>query len=368
MSEAQHPSVTYVELVGTTPDCRVCLRVKRNDGTTTEQVVDAADLTTGARIEQALGPVDELVLTLVNEAILPELPSRLFGSLPADILDRLTFRDPEFVIPDILPEGLAVFAGRPKIGKSWAMGEALKIARRKSVLYLALEDPPRRLQSRVRTIVGDRDAIPPLLEFRTAWPTLDKGGIDQLAEWLTAHPIASLVVIDTIGRVRPLRKMSEDQYLGDVGVWGPLQELASSFPGVAIVAVHHQRKGEAEDIVDTVLGSQGVAGTVDTVLVLKKSRSQADGELFVVGRDVEDTERALRFDKGKWTDLGSAADYRGSKERRELLDLIAMAGPVTRRQIVSLTGKNYDAVKKLVQRALWDGVVKEIAGGKVDKR
>ena len=64
---------------------------------------------------------------------------------------------------------------------------------------------------------------------------------------------------------------------GDYGVWGGLQALTIHHSGVAIVGIHHQRKGAAEDVLDTVLGSQSVTGVADTILVLKKSRGQGTG-------------------------------------------------------------------------------------------
>lgn len=95
---------------------------------------------------------------------------------------------------------------------------------------------------------------------------------------------------------------------GDYGVWGGLQALTIHHSGVVIVGIHHQRKGAAEDVLDTVLGSQSVTGVADTILVLKKSRGQTDGELYVTGRDVNERERGLKFDNGTWTDVGDAVD------------------------------------------------------------
>jgi RecA-family ATPase len=40
-------------------------------------------------------------------------------------LQHKTFEPMRWIVPDILPEGLSMLAGRPKIGKSWA---ALDIA------------------------------------------------------------------------------------------------------------------------------------------------------------------------------------------------------------------------------------------------
>ncbi len=43
--------------------------------------------------------------------------------------------------------------------------------------------------------------------------------------------------------------------------------------------------------------------------------------LFATGRDIDETETALHFDKttGLWTALGNAEDYRRSQERNDII-------------------------------------------------
>ncbi len=73
-------------------------------------------------------------------------------------------------VPGILPEGLSLLAGKPKLGKSWlALGLAVTKASggvalgkipvdRGEVLYLALEDNRRRLQNRLRKVLDGNPA------------------------------------------------------------------------------------------------------------------------------------------------------------------------------------------------------------------
>ena len=56
-----------------------------------------------------------------------------------------TFPDPVWAVPGVLCEGLNLLAGAPKVGKSWF---ALDVEQG-DALYLALEDPPRRMQDRL---------------------------------------------------------------------------------------------------------------------------------------------------------------------------------------------------------------------------
>jgi hypothetical protein len=72
---------------------------------------------------------------------------------------------------------------------------------------------------------------------------------------------------------------------------------------------------EAEDPVDTVSGTLGLAGCADSVLIL--SRSPQGTTLYVRGRDIEEAEHAVSFDKAgcRWTILGNAAEVHRSNER-----------------------------------------------------
>ena len=76
----------------------------------------------------------------------------------ADNLLYTSLDETEFIIEDILPIGLHIFCGAPKVGKSWSMVDiCLKVSKGAEirnlktdtcdVLYLALEDTYQRLQT-----------------------------------------------------------------------------------------------------------------------------------------------------------------------------------------------------------------------------
>jgi hypothetical protein len=206
------------------------------------------------------------------------------------------------------------------------------------VLYLALEDSPRRLQSRLRTLVGT-DELPERLHLETAWPRLDEGGTDKLGTWLDDHPDARVVLIDVWPRIRPRVTKRTDYYQADYDAAPALQGLAIS-RGIAVVSLFHTRKAEAEDFVETVQGTFGTAAAADTIVVVKRSRGQAYAILFVTGRDVEERELALRFSPGAgtWALLGDAEEYTLGETRRELLDAVRAHGVLTPKQAAETTG------------------------------
>jgi hypothetical protein len=132
------------------------------------------------------------------------------NATPISANDLLAMAMPEvqWAVPDILPAGVSLLVGKPKLGKSWlavslaeaiaAGGVALGVKRvtRGETLYLALEDNYRRLQKRLRKILEGRSA-PDGMFIHTEWQRVDEGGAEALDQWLTEHPDARFVCIDT---------------------------------------------------------------------------------------------------------------------------------------------------------------------------
>ena len=101
-------------------------------------------------------------------------------------------------------------------------------------------------------------------------------------------------------------------------------ELAEEFPGLSIMVAHHDRKMEAEDVFDTVSGTLGLTGGVDTIAILKRSAKGVT--LYVEGRDLVDAvEKAVNFDREtcRWVILGEAAEVHRSDERKKVLTALA---------------------------------------------
>jgi biotin operon repressor len=230
------------------------------------------------------------------------------------------------------------------------------------VLYLALEDGPRRLQTRLNTIV--KKNTPPLLDFATDWPRLDAGGIEQIGEWLDAHPQARLVIIDTLKMVRPPEGRNTSVYSSDYDCIRPLVALAKE--RVCVLVIHHTRKALSDDPLATVSGSFGLTGAADGILILKRDRGKAEASLHVTGRDVEEQELGMRFDPrmGMWTALGDAADLRRSKERQDIIDVLAQADePMSPKAIADELSKNQNTIRRLIMKLADEGVIQRVKPG-----
>jgi hypothetical protein len=289
-------------------------------------------------------------------------------SISAPELMALELPEPKWAVPEIVPEGLSILVGRPKIGKSWlALGLAIAVAsggvalgkirvEPGDVLYLALEDSHRRLRKRLAKLLGG-GPTPPRLHLVTRCPRTDKGGTAALLEWTSQHADTRLVVVDTLAKLRPRRVRAGNRYDEDYDDAAELKQLADN-RGMGLVALHHDRKAPAEDPFDTVSGTLGLTGAADSIMVLKKERGQHDACLFITGRDVEDKELALRWDPAYalWSILGEAEQYRVSKERQEVIDLLASATtPLTPKEVAAGLDKKPGAVGKLLWSMARDG-------------
>jgi AAA domain len=273
----------------------------------------------------------------------------------------------QWAIPDILPEGLTLLAGKPKLGKSWlALSVALAVAAgsvalgtypvtQGEVLYLALEDNERRLQSRAKQLLVSMSSVPNTIAFELHWPRLDQGGLMYLEQYLRTHPHMRLVVVDTWARVSPkVQHRQRSQYEDEYAALTPLKYLADTYR-VSILAIHHLRKMRGDDVLDEITGSIGLTGAVDGALILKRERGQQEATLFVTGRDIEHEQQlALRFDAqtAMWTLVENAEEVTRTKERQEILDLLSERLPegMTPRQVAEALDKNYHTTRCLLRK------------------
>jgi hypothetical protein len=94
--------------------------------------------------------------------------------------------------------------------------------------------------------------------------------------------------------------------------------------------VMHCKKQKADDVLDEVSGTLGLAGSTDGVLVLTRARSEREADLFVTGRDVEEQQLALDFDPKNftWASQGTSEERLDGKYKLEL-EAIFRANPGT---------------------------------------
>ena len=200
------------------------------------------------------------------------------------------------LIDGLLYPGTYIFAGAPKLGKSFLMAQlAYHVStgtplwdyatRKGTVLYLALEDDYRRLQERLYRMFGTESTGN--LHFSVSANQIGKGLDKQLQGFVTKHPDTNLIIIDTLQKVR---EASGDKcsYAGDYDTINRIKKITDRHD-ICILIVHHTRKQNADDKFDMISGTTALLGASDGGFILQKEkRTSNKATLEVSGRDQPD--------------------------------------------------------------------------------
>lgn len=145
----------------------------------------------------------------------------------------------------------------------------------------------------------------------------------QINEFMINHPNVSLIVIDTLQKIRG-NENDKYSYSNDYDVITILKEIADRH-NICILVVHHTRKQEATDIFDTISGTNGLLGAADGSLIINKDK-QADSraKMAVSGRDIPYQELTIEFDREKclWNFIDETDAFEEPKDK--LLEQIAV--------------------------------------------
>ena len=206
------------------------------------------------------------------------------------------FEGQEPLIDGLLYRGAYLLAGSPKVGKSFLMAQlAYQVStgtplwnypvRKGTVLYLALEDDYRRLQERSYRMFGTAENES--LFFSVSAGQLGSGLDEQLTNFLREHPGTSLIIIDTLQKVREVGG-DNYSYANDYQIITRLKALADSY-GICLLLVHHTRKQQSDDKFDMISGTNGLLGAADGAFLLTKEKRTGNAAcLDVSGRDQPD--------------------------------------------------------------------------------
>jgi len=294
--------------------------------------------------------------------------------LSATELMEKEFEPIRWTVPGLIPEGLILLAGKPKVGKSWlalhlchavafesggyALGQ-IEVEPGKAVYY-GLEDSERRLQERLKGISCGLP-IPGNLFISNHLDRLDAGGLEEIEAFLEDNPETRLVVIDTLARVKPRSRRNTDAYETDTEIMGGLQTLAMR-RGITVLVVHHMRKNvkDADDVFDGVLGSTGLTGTADATVLVQRGRQSKEIVMHITGRDVEEQQLSVRFDlsdRVPFNLMGTTEEVHMSDTRKEILEYLEENGLTGPKELSKALGKNYNTTKVMLRKMLADGVI-----------
>jgi len=221
---------------------------------------------------------------------------------------------------------------------------------------------------------------PSKLTLQTSWRRANDGGLDDIKAWCASVNSPTAVLIDTLEKFRAQPKWGKQNYSTDHDAISGLQAITKCQPGLAIIVLHHNRKMDAEDPFDTVSGTLGLTGAADTILIMR--RKAGSTQLLVRGRDVEDSETSLQFNKVscRWTILGAdAAKAAVSNERKQIIEaLTAFPDGMSVSEIMAATERtDRNAVDQILFKMSRDRGIRRVRrgvyalpqdAGKIDKK
>lgn len=315
----------------------------------------------------------DILAEKIRYAIAPTEVKLVMGKttrINAQDLRKKVFPPIKWAVPGFLPEGLSILAGGPKVGKSilalhLSVGVAIggcvlgKVdVQRGDVLYLALEDTQRRIQERINggELAGEDNIDLSGLDIITEIPRQNLGGTLFIEWWLTTHKNARLVIIDTLQMFRKLLTGKGSMYSEDYEAISAIKKIADTY-GVAILIIHHLKKGMEGDWLSEISGSQGIAGAADTIFSLKRERNSTMGTLHRTGRDVEEKDFIMKLDGYGWVLQEDAEAFTIPEWKRQVLDFLKDNPSVTPMQLSTAYGIDAKTAQKHLYRLVKEGTI-----------
>lgn len=212
-----------------------------------------------------------------------------------DILEEQYITN-SYIVENFLNNGVYIFAGAPKVGKSFFMLQlAYSVSKgipfmnrnvnQSDVLYLALEDTYIRLQKRIATMFGTEDNSRLHIAVN-AGSIPENNLITQLENFITMHRRTRLIIIDTLQKIR--ETSSDYSYSKDYSDISELKKFADDY-GICLVIVHHTRKMDDNDKFIMISGTNGLMGSADGAFVMyKKNRIENQAVIEISSRDITD--------------------------------------------------------------------------------
>lgn len=229
--------------------------------------------------------------------------AKRFNTIDGETLMTIPLKPINFIIENLLSEGLHILAGLPKVGKSWlALWLSVAVAKGEEVwgnkvkqgdtLYLCFEDSQIRIQNRLFDITEDATEA---VNFCTENAMLDGDLEEKIANFIKDHPDTVLIIIDTLQMIRNTGK--DFNYANDYSDLTILKKLADKY-GIAILLIHHLRKEYDKDPFNRISGTTGIQGAVDSSFILiEETRGSGLATLSCVGRDID--YREIRLKRGE---------------------------------------------------------------------
>ena len=212
----------------------------------------------------------------------------------ADMLER-TYPRQQWLIQDLIPEGLTFFVGSPKSSKTYlAYSLALSLAHEAihggswlntyevlhpgPVVYVTLEDDEADSRNRIAELMPDLAQIPRerfLFLHGFDLPRFHEGLVEDLRTQIIERYHPALLVLDPISYLYAPTKKGGDQFTEVIEMLLPLRALGKDYH-CAVLGVDHRRKKSADDvdIFETTYGSNAKIAVADSLLMIVRDQGE----------------------------------------------------------------------------------------------
>ena len=256
----------------------------------------------------------------------------------------------DWLVDKILPVGLSILGAPSKYYKSYmALGLCVAICQgakflgfdctKHDCLYFDLESTKRRPKNRLDQIVGTGTKKPDNLHIITGDQSpgrIGEGFEEQVEYQLQKYPNIKLIVIDVFQLIRQPAKRNQTGYDRDYEDFRALKQIVDKHD-IGVLLIHHTRKmKDPSDVFNELSGSTGMLGAQDCAwLISKKDRSDNEATLHITGRDLDNRDLKIEFDKKffQWRYIGTEEEVEA--RRRETA---YMQSPI-RETIIKLVGQ-----------------------------
>lgn len=281
----------------------------------------------------------------------------------------------EWLIEKILPKGLTIVAGRPKVGKSFltlniacTISEGLKFlnkypTKKRKVLLVTNEDSERRIKNRLSKIKYNKDNL--LFYFE---PFQFSGDFEEPLKNVLQESKIDFVIIDTLVKAIKMKNSKKNQYYSEYEIFGKIQDVCRKL-NIGIILVHHTRKAHSDHDIDKILGTTGISGAVDTVWILEKQKPYYF-RLAIQGKDVNEIDLSIKSvgNIGNFIIDENYNEYNITPERTEILDLFGNNGKtLTTGGIADLVGKSKSNISNMLVKMVEDGLLEKTNYGQYRK-
>jgi hypothetical protein len=291
------------------------------------------------------------------------------------ILEDATIQSPDMMIEDFLPrQGLMLFGGRPKEGKSWfACQLALSVATGQSfigrlqvlhpgrVQLWALEDGLPLTKDKVSKILNGRrpDGLRELGVFPELPLPILGGGDEVIREALRQYP-AELVILDSLFKLTGARNPKADISQTDYDIIDRCRRIALEHNCAVVVIMHTKKGASGNDPIENLLGTTGNTAAADVLCELKRKGRQ--GSLAVVGRFTGRKDFALDWNDSDETGWGWAIAGEGEADEigetmQDVLAYLQAQGSSQPATIARALRKSFRAVWCALERLRARGLV-----------